>query len=104
MDKYLQTIQIILLALILIAQLIGLGFQSQQDNLPSAQCRQERAEMLNLIQAGNETIGQIYGLMSQASTLPIEERTSMYQLAQLGVLQQLATNNIQIYKIFVVCP
>jgi hypothetical protein len=107
MSKTGQAIIILLLGAILGVQVMILWETNRQNELvlPSQECRQARADMLNLIQTSNEQIGQINGLMAKGiAGLSNEATISLYQVAQLEILSQLASNNIQIYKIFSVCP
>lgn len=106
MSKTGQPIVVLLLIAILGTQLMLLWQTSRQNELvlPSQDCRQARSEMLTLIQSSNEQIGQIKGLMAQAPALSDQATISLYQLAQLEILSQIAANNIKIYKIFSVCP
>lgn len=60
--------------------------------------------MLSLIQNSNEQIGQIKGFLTQMPALTRENQISMYQVAQLEILAQMAANNIKIYQMFSVCP
>lgn len=106
MEKATQGLIVLLLTAIVALLAVSVFQQQKQISLlqPSQECKQARSEMLSLIQKSNEQIGQIKGLLTQIPALSSENQISMYQLAQLEILSQIAANNIKIYQIFSVCP
>lgn len=106
MNKTGQSLVVLLLSAILGVQILILWQISRQNELvlPSQACRQARAEMLTIIQTSNEQIGQLKGIMAQATGLSNEATIALYQISQLEILSQMAANNIKVYQMFSVCP
>jgi|GEM_PF-3044935 hypothetical protein len=106
MEKATQGIIVLLLTAIVALLAVSVFQRQEQIKLlqPSRECKQARSEMLSLILDSNERIGQIKGILTQMPALTRENQISMYQVAQLEILAQMAANNIKIYQIFSVCP
>lgn len=106
MEKATQGLIVLLLTAIVALLAVSVFQRQEQIKLlqPSRECKQARSEMLSLIQNSNEQIGQIKGFLTQMPALTRENQISMYQVAQLEILAQMAANNIKIYQMFSVCP